>query len=220
MAAGLGDGKDIIPNVPVCPTDHFPQQVPPPLGVQGRGRLQQQAAAVMLVSGGNTFPDVPDSLASTASFNKVNFLEYRAEDNVSEDCLAAAMLTDTGPFLGVVGSTLQDPKERQDRMEADLPSWLPLSSSETSNESSAELAEETSEESPRKDLLMGPAQCPLLSSLKIPLPNALARSPAAPQPHPPSVAQLVEGALCRQHWVVLTCLLLPLGVISCRVVPR
>ena len=94
---------------------------------------------MMLVDGEKTFPDVPESLASTTSFDEVpDFLECREEGDCSEDRLAAAMLGDTNPFWGVAALPLQDPKGKQGGLAADLPTWLRLRPLETSKESSLE----------------------------------------------------------------------------------
>ena len=183
----------------------------------------------MLVDGENNFPDVPDRLASTTFFNEVpDFLEYGEECDCSEDHLAAAMLGDTDPFWGVAASPLQDPRGKQGRLAADLPTWLPPcplgtskeSSPESSPESSEESPEDSPRESPRKDPLKTPPESPLLSPLRVPLLSPLASPPAAPQHHVPRMAQLVEEAPQRQSREVFTRLPLPLGVVSCRVVPR
>lgn len=61
----------------------------------------------MLVDGDNIFPDVPDSLASAASFNEVpdfRSTKYGADNDCPEDCLTVAMLGDTDPFWGLVAS--------------------------------------------------------------------------------------------------------------------
>ena len=184
---------------------------------------------MMLVDNENSFPDVPNSLASTASFNEApDILEYGAEGDCPEDRLAAVMLGDTDPFWGVAGSPLQDPKGKQGGVAADLPAWPPPSPLETSKEGSPESSPETSEEtsedtpveSPWKDPLKGPLESPLLRPLQILLPSPPAKPPAAPQRHPPCMAQLVQEALQRQPRVLLTHLLLPLGIVSCQVVPR
>ena len=100
---------------------------------------------MMLLDGENTFPHVPDSLASTTSFNEApNILQDGPEGDCPEDRLAAAMLGDADPFWGVAASPLQDPKGKQGAVAADLPTWLPLSLLETFEESSPDTSQETS----------------------------------------------------------------------------
>lgn len=76
MVAGLRDGGDTVPDVPNLTTSlnrlpYLLQQRPED------SCNKEHVMAVMLVDGENPFPDVLDSLASRASFNKVpNFLEY------------------------------------------------------------------------------------------------------------------------------------------------
>ena len=122
------------------------------------------------------------------------------------------MLGDTDPFWGVPASPLQDPTGQQGRMEAELPTWLPLSPSETSEESSAETplesSEESSEDSPVESPWKGPLKAlpdsPLLSTQGIPQLSPLP-SPSHPsRRHPPRTAWLMEEALWKQPRVVLT----------------
>ncbi|KAK4806601.1 hypothetical protein QYF61_013856 [Mycteria americana] len=222
VVARLGDSEDTNLTTKVL------DEVPDLSGAEG-GCNREQVAAVMLVDGENTFPDVPDSLASTTFCNEVpDFLEYGEEGDCSEDRLAAAMLGDTDPFWGVAASPLQDPRRKQGGLVADLPTWLPLCPLGTSKESSPESSRESSEESPEdspvespwKDPLKTPPESPLLSPLQIPLLSPLGSPPTAPQHHLPRMAQLVEEALQRQPRVVLTRLPVRAGVVSCWLVPR
>ncbi|KAK4806589.1 hypothetical protein QYF61_013844 [Mycteria americana] len=222
VVAWLGDSEDTNLTTKVL------DEVPDLSGAEG-GCNREQVAAVMLVDSENTFPDVPDSLASTTFCNEVpDFLEYGEEGDCSEDRLAAAMLGDTDPFWGMAASPLQDPRGKQGGLVADLPTWLPLCPLGTSKESSPESSWESSEESPenspvespQKDPLKTPPESPLLSPLQIPLLSPLGSPPTAPQHHLPRMAQLVEEALQRQPRVVLTRLPVRAGVVSCQVVPR
>ncbi|GAB0206316.1 proline-rich receptor-like protein kinase PERK10 [Grus japonensis] len=141
----------------------------------------------MLVDSENILVDGPDSLASAASFNDVpDFLQDGEDGDCTVDHLAVPMLGDADPFWGVAASPLQDPKGKESGLTADLPTWLPLSPLETSEEGSPESSEETSEDSPlqspRKDSLKDPQESPPLSPLRIallsPLPSPLAPPPA------------------------------------------
>lgn len=61
--------------------------------------------AEMLLDGDNTFPDGPDSLASSTLVTEVSdFWDNGPEDDCPEDCLAAAILGDTDTFWGVAAS--------------------------------------------------------------------------------------------------------------------
>ncbi|OPJ76029.1 hypothetical protein AV530_012130 [Patagioenas fasciata monilis] len=105
---------------PMSPAlDH---KLPHLLEYRAEGGCKEQVERVMLVDGDNTFPDVPASLASTASFNEVpNGLAYRAENDCPKDHLAVAMLGNTDPFWGWWSPPMQDPQGMQGTGVMDLP---------------------------------------------------------------------------------------------------
>lgn len=196
-AAVLGDSEDTVLNVPYLTI--YLNKFPDLLKYRADGSCsKEQTVVANLGNSEDTIPDDSNSPTLTTLLN--NLSQYMAEGGCPKKQLPAVGLADSNLLSGVATSLLLVPKEKQGRVAAVLPTWLP--------------------DSPMKSPLKGCPEGPPENPPKDPLESPLLSPTAAPQCHLPRMAQLVEEALRRQPCVVLTRLLLPPGIVSCWVMPR
>ncbi|XP_055658858.1 uncharacterized protein LOC129784364 [Falco peregrinus] len=182
------------------------------------GCSKEQSLAAGLGGSEDTDRGVPDVPVLTTTLNRIpDLLECMMEGNCPKDQVVAAMQEDTNPsWQRVATSPLLDAKGKQGGLAAVFPTRLPESPMEPSQEGPMD----TSEESPLKGCSEGAHKGLPEGPQQILLNSPLASPPTAPQHHLPCMAQLVEEVLRRQPRVILTHLPPPLGIFSCRVVPR
>ncbi|OPJ85631.1 serine/arginine repetitive matrix protein 1-like [Patagioenas fasciata monilis] len=184
--------------------------------------MEDPVTGEVLLYGDTTFPDGPDTQASSTPVTG-NIWEHGPEGDSLDERLAMAMTGDNDPFWGVMASPSPAPQGSPNAVVTDLPAWLQRSPLQSPEQSSPESPEDPPEDSPLaspwREPMTDSLESPLLSPLQVPLLSPLASPGPAPQPRRPSKAQLVEELQRRHLRVLRSRLPLPPGTVTCRGLP-